>query len=463
MIPHAKDAYAFPLQQKRDPFEKENVYFAYTSDDPDDSTTSCESENPSDSEALRNFSKTSVMFVSISFIILMVVSCCWLAWYYLQRFRYAHAKDRMQRRLFTAAKKALTKIPTRPIKAGDKELELECPVCIDQFQPGDILRILLCHHIFHKACVDPWLLEQRVCCVCRQDILKATGYNISSGGKRRHIGPFGSLSQSHDDRDLGDTLSTVSNPINLEHNDDVNIPDSDHSSTEIHSTISEHGRYAYRFNGEIQDPFTYGTPAPQLVQVINPGNTKKFNIIPLTVHAMPDSRKGKNKCDITGTIEYNDPSKRPCSEPISGNKRSSSSNYEDNGVIKEIGRQSFSSINSGGRKQSLSNNSNSVNPRVQVVNLVSICNSKVNENVKSKEMEDTINGSIMEAPKPGLTISSSRPTALFRNMTKSVNHETDMSSGEGMPGFIQEPQRSQIFHDDLNTAKVVAVHQPSKN
>ncbi|EPB74463.1 hypothetical protein ANCCEY_06473 [Ancylostoma ceylanicum] len=54
-------------------------------------------------DALRSFSKTSVLFVSISFIILMVISLAWLVFYYVQRFRYAHAKDRLQRRSVTSA------------------------------------------------------------------------------------------------------------------------------------------------------------------------------------------------------------------------------------------------------------------------------------------------------------------------------------------------------------------------
>ena len=44
---------------------------------------------------LNSFSKTSVLFVSVSFIILMVISLAWLVFYYVQRFRYAHAKDRL--------------------------------------------------------------------------------------------------------------------------------------------------------------------------------------------------------------------------------------------------------------------------------------------------------------------------------------------------------------------------------
>lgn len=41
-------------------------------------------------------SRTSVVFVSISFIVLMIISLAWLVFYYIQRFRYASARDRNQ-------------------------------------------------------------------------------------------------------------------------------------------------------------------------------------------------------------------------------------------------------------------------------------------------------------------------------------------------------------------------------
>lgn len=41
-------------------------------------------------------SRTSVVFVSISFIILMIISLAWLVFYYIQRFRYASARNRNQ-------------------------------------------------------------------------------------------------------------------------------------------------------------------------------------------------------------------------------------------------------------------------------------------------------------------------------------------------------------------------------
>uniref|UniRef100_A0A914L5N2 RING-type domain-containing protein n=1 Tax=Meloidogyne incognita TaxID=6306 RepID=A0A914L5N2_MELIC len=156
------------------------VFSTSSSDDDGGLLSLCDPNGDTANESLKSFSKTSVLFVSISFIILIVISLAWLVFYYVQRFRYAHAKDRLQRRLFNAAKKALARIPTRPVKSGDRELNSDCPVCIDPYKPGDILRQLPCRHIFHKSCVDPWLLEHRTCPMCKSDILKAFGYHVSS-------------------------------------------------------------------------------------------------------------------------------------------------------------------------------------------------------------------------------------------------------------------------------------------
>ncbi|XP_050704675.1 E3 ubiquitin-protein ligase RNF133-like isoform X2 [Eriocheir sinensis] len=128
------------------------------------------------------FIVTSVLFVSVSFIILMAISLAWLVFYYVQRFRYIHAKDRLARHLCNAAKKALAKIPVKNLKATDKEVTLEgecCAVCIEHYQAGEAVRTLPCKHQFHRFCVDPWLLEHRTCPMCKMDILKHYGYVLS--------------------------------------------------------------------------------------------------------------------------------------------------------------------------------------------------------------------------------------------------------------------------------------------
>lgn len=47
-----------------------------------------------------------------------------------------------------------------------------CPICIVDFEEGDDVRVLPCEgqHVFHQACVDPWLLELSSSCpICRHD------------------------------------------------------------------------------------------------------------------------------------------------------------------------------------------------------------------------------------------------------------------------------------------------------
>ena len=46
-------------------------------------------------DSFTHINRTSVLFVSISFIVLMIISLAWLVFYYIQRFRYAHAKERL--------------------------------------------------------------------------------------------------------------------------------------------------------------------------------------------------------------------------------------------------------------------------------------------------------------------------------------------------------------------------------
>ncbi|XP_019717513.1 RING finger protein 150a isoform X3 [Hippocampus comes] len=99
------------------------------------------------------------------------------------RFRYANARDRNQRRLGDAAKKAITKLPVRTIKKGDKETERDfdsCAVCIEPYKPNDVVRVLPCRHVFHKHCVDPWLHDHQTCPMCKMNILKALGISLNA-------------------------------------------------------------------------------------------------------------------------------------------------------------------------------------------------------------------------------------------------------------------------------------------
>ncbi|XP_051939640.1 RING finger protein 150a isoform X2 [Hippocampus zosterae] len=87
-----------------------------------------------------------------------------------------------QRRLGDAAKKAISKLPVRTIKKGDKETERDfdsCAVCIEPYKPNDVVRVLPCRHVFHKHCVDPWLHDHQTCPMCKMNILKALGISLN--------------------------------------------------------------------------------------------------------------------------------------------------------------------------------------------------------------------------------------------------------------------------------------------
>ncbi|KAK3188809.1 hypothetical protein Dsin_028370 [Dipteronia sinensis] len=44
----------------------------------------------------------------------------------------------------------------------------ECAICLDEFSDGEECRVgSRCEHLFHKYCIDPWLLKERRCPLCR--------------------------------------------------------------------------------------------------------------------------------------------------------------------------------------------------------------------------------------------------------------------------------------------------------
>ncbi|KAG5685055.1 hypothetical protein PVAND_014257 [Polypedilum vanderplanki] len=125
--------------------------------------------------------RSSVLFVTISFIIVMIISMLWLIVYYYQRFRYLQSKENEQKMDSNKAKEALKKIPTKTIKTLSKEIESDCcAVCIEAYRINDVLRCLPCKHEFHRNCIDPWLLQNYTCPLCKCRVLKQYGFVITS-------------------------------------------------------------------------------------------------------------------------------------------------------------------------------------------------------------------------------------------------------------------------------------------
>ncbi|XP_019377175.1 PREDICTED: E3 ubiquitin-protein ligase RNF128 [Gavialis gangeticus] len=120
----------------------------------------------------------SIFFVSVSFFIVTAATVGYFIFYSARRLRLARAQNRRQRQLKAEAKKAIGRLQLRTLKQGDKEIGPDgdsCAVCIEAYKPNEVVRILTCNHLFHKNCIDPWLLEHRTCPMCKCDILKALG------------------------------------------------------------------------------------------------------------------------------------------------------------------------------------------------------------------------------------------------------------------------------------------------
>ncbi|KAK2838055.1 hypothetical protein Q5P01_015267 [Channa striata] len=48
-----------------------------------------------------------------------------------------------------------------------------CAVCLEPFNNNQCLRVLPCLHEYHRDCVDPWLLVQHTCPLCKRSILSS--------------------------------------------------------------------------------------------------------------------------------------------------------------------------------------------------------------------------------------------------------------------------------------------------
>ncbi|XP_067842793.1 E3 ubiquitin-protein ligase RNF149-like [Heptranchias perlo] len=132
-------------------------------------------------------SSQSVVFVIIAFITMMIISLAWLIFYYIQRFLYAgsqfSSQNKKNKNNRKEAKKAISKLQLHTVRRGDREIDLDidgCAVCIEVYRSRDVVRILPCKHVFHRLCIDPWLLEHRTCPMCKLDVIKALGFVVDA-------------------------------------------------------------------------------------------------------------------------------------------------------------------------------------------------------------------------------------------------------------------------------------------
>ncbi|NWU76585.1 RN128 ligase, partial [Onychorhynchus coronatus] len=161
----------------------------------------------------------TILFISVSFFVVAAATLGCYVSYSARRLIIARAQSREQRRLRARAKKAIEEMQLRTLKEGDKETGPDgdsCVVCFEQYKPNDVMRVLTCNHVFHKTCIDPWLLEHGTCPLCKCDILKVLGVEMDvetrsesvqasgSSGQR----PLSTVTMVNEDDNLSETASS---------------------------------------------------------------------------------------------------------------------------------------------------------------------------------------------------------------------------------------------------------------
>merc|ERR1711959_691895 len=79
------------------------------------------------------------------------------------------------------------------VQYGDEwsrsEENVECSICLEQYEKDERIRFLPCGHHFHANCADEWLKEKQCCPLCKQGLEDAENlHNKDGGGEVNQLG-----------------------------------------------------------------------------------------------------------------------------------------------------------------------------------------------------------------------------------------------------------------------------------
>eukprot|EP00245_Coleochaete_scutata_P007849 TRINITY_DN23633_c0_g1_i1.p1 TRINITY_DN23633_c0_g1~~TRINITY_DN23633_c0_g1_i1.p1 ORF type:complete len:341 (-),score=30.79 TRINITY_DN23633_c0_g1_i1:853-1875(-) len=120
------------------------------------------------------FENTVWSVMAVSFISLLAVCAIMATFFFVRRHRLRRVGSRL---ILTGEHLGMTvrevrALPSFTFKSGDggNGTTETCAICLEDYEPGDKLRLLPCRHEFHMACIDQWLTTRRAFCpVCKRD------------------------------------------------------------------------------------------------------------------------------------------------------------------------------------------------------------------------------------------------------------------------------------------------------
>ena len=66
-------------------------------------------------------------------------------------------------------KDKINKIPLKPFHKALFDDNNDCIICMEGFSEGELVKQLMCGHIFHGNCINHWLSQQKNCPFCKAD------------------------------------------------------------------------------------------------------------------------------------------------------------------------------------------------------------------------------------------------------------------------------------------------------
>ncbi|KAL2077794.1 hypothetical protein ACEWY4_027298 [Coilia grayii] len=130
-----------------------------------------------------------IYVMSFTFFAITAVTLAYFTFTTIKKIHQYLMLRREERHLKSVAQRAIKNLQLRTLKKGDEEVRSDnhtCAVCIEGYKHGEVVMILTCGHFFHKACIEPWLLEHRTCPMCKCNILgvKTVDEEINSGASQ---------------------------------------------------------------------------------------------------------------------------------------------------------------------------------------------------------------------------------------------------------------------------------------
>ena len=67
------------------------------------------------------------------------------------------------------SKDKISKIPVKPFRKALFDDNINCIICMENFNENELVKQLPCGHVFHGECIDQWLGEQKNCPFCKAE------------------------------------------------------------------------------------------------------------------------------------------------------------------------------------------------------------------------------------------------------------------------------------------------------